>query len=184
MHASWRLAGIFYRTRNIPSVDPHNPQLANKGYIGQAAVEIPRPAKIHCSVHYCSPMSTPTYSGPEVIAIAMDLGTTMSTSPSNELERERLTKVTGAVSFAHLVDGQTPAVRMVTRWPGQEDYAGDCKVPSVVRYQNGTPIAYGMEALENPGGVEGSELAKWYPTCPPRRISRLLGSNYISIPLQ
>ncbi|KAH7088620.1 hypothetical protein BKA62DRAFT_677699 [Auriculariales sp. MPI-PUGE-AT-0066] len=92
-------------------------------------------------------MSASTYDGPEKLVFAIDLGTTMS-----------------AVAFAHFVSGQKTRFRLVTRWPGQQDYAGDCKVPSVVRYDSiGHAMSFGAEALEGQAEYVGtSQVAKWY----------------------
>ncbi|KZV80678.1 hypothetical protein EXIGLDRAFT_780665 [Exidia glandulosa HHB12029] len=87
------------------------------------------------------------YAGSEKLVFSIDLGTTNS-----------------GISFAHLEPGSAPRVRSVTRWPGQEDAAGDSKLPTLVRYQHGVPIAFGADALESPDmdGEEPSHLAKWF----------------------
>ncbi|KAH7096190.1 hypothetical protein BKA62DRAFT_720363 [Auriculariales sp. MPI-PUGE-AT-0066] len=91
-------------------------------------------------------MTIGAYSGQERLAFGIDLGTTMS-----------------AVTFAHLEDGEEPRIRLVTRWPGQEDAAGDCKVPSIVRYNSvGQAVQFGTEAVENPDGLENTTVAKWF----------------------
>ncbi|KZV99293.1 hypothetical protein EXIGLDRAFT_831623 [Exidia glandulosa HHB12029] len=87
------------------------------------------------------------YNGDEKLVIAVDLGTTNS-----------------GISFAHLQPGAAPRVRSVTRWPGQEDAAGDSKIPTLVRYKEGKPIAFGADAVDDPD-VEGgpvSYLASWF----------------------
>ncbi|EJD54462.1 hypothetical protein AURDEDRAFT_110099 [Auricularia subglabra TFB-10046 SS5] len=90
-------------------------------------------------------MSSDAYAGDEKLVFGLDVGTTMS-----------------AVSFCHLQVGAHPRVRLVTKWPGQEDAAGDCKLPTLVRYNTkGEPVSYGADALENAAGVEGS-LARWF----------------------
>ncbi|EJD39210.1 hypothetical protein AURDEDRAFT_146694 [Auricularia subglabra TFB-10046 SS5] len=91
-------------------------------------------------------MSTQAYDGDEKIVFAIDCGTTMS-----------------AVSFAHLLPGVVPVVQYVNRWPFQEDAAGNCKVPSAVRYdRSGTPIAFGAGAVEEAEMPEGTSLAYWF----------------------
>ena len=76
-----------------------------------------------------------------------------------------------------------PRIRLVTRWPGQEDAAstclflrrsaqsvnsvlartGDCKVPTVVRYTSGgRAVQFGTEAVENIEGLDDTTLAKWF----------------------
>ncbi|KZV88112.1 hypothetical protein EXIGLDRAFT_722966 [Exidia glandulosa HHB12029] len=86
-----------------------------------------------------------TYNGPDRLVFAIDLGTTMT-----------------AVSYAHLRKGSTPRFCMVTRWLGQEDAQGECKVPSVVRYDNrGDAVQFGAEAIENSSDFEGP-LVKWF----------------------
>ncbi|KAH7088652.1 hypothetical protein BKA62DRAFT_163401 [Auriculariales sp. MPI-PUGE-AT-0066] len=87
-----------------------------------------------------------TYTGPEKLVFAIDLGTTMS-----------------AVAFAHLLNGQETRVRLVTRWPGQEEFAGDCKVPSVVGYDpNGRAVQFGAQAVENAECLENIQLVRWF----------------------
>lgn len=40
--------------------------------------------------------------------------------------------------------------------------AGDCKLPSLVRYNTkGEPVAFGADALENAAGIEGT-LSRWF----------------------
>lgn len=84
------------------------------------------------------------YNGDEKLVFSIDLGTTNS-----------------GVSFAHLQAGTTPHVRSVTRWPGQEDAAGDSKLPTLVRYKGGRAISYGAEALEEPDD-DDTHLARWF----------------------
>ncbi|KAH7088645.1 hypothetical protein BKA62DRAFT_835565 [Auriculariales sp. MPI-PUGE-AT-0066] len=86
-----------------------------------------------------------TYTGPEKLVVAIDLGTTMS-----------------AVAFAHLLNGEEARVRVVTRWPGQEEFSGDCKVPSVVGYDSkGTAIRFGAQAVDAES-LENIQLVKWF----------------------
>ncbi|KAH7100091.1 hypothetical protein BKA62DRAFT_801966 [Auriculariales sp. MPI-PUGE-AT-0066] len=88
---------------------------------------------------------TDAHLGVEKIVFGFDLGTTQT-----------------AVSFVHLQDGVAPHVRLVTKWPGQEDVSGDCKIPTLVRYNlEGMPVSYGAEALENAAAEEGP-IAKWF----------------------
>ncbi|KAG8804483.1 hypothetical protein FRC16_007892 [Serendipita sp. 398] len=84
------------------------------------------------------------YTGEEQLVIAIDLGTTQS-----------------AVSYCHLFPNSVPSVRIVNKWPGQEEVAGDSKIPSLVAYENSRPIAYGAEALEYMD-TEGYYVAKWF----------------------
>ncbi|KAH7100087.1 hypothetical protein BKA62DRAFT_707558 [Auriculariales sp. MPI-PUGE-AT-0066] len=86
-----------------------------------------------------------SYLGDEKVVFGFDIGTTQT-----------------AVSFVHLQDSISPHVRLVTKWPGQEDVSGDCKLPTLVRYNDqGEPVSYGAEALENASGEDGP-LAKWF----------------------
>ena len=76
-----------------------------------------------------------------------------------------------------------PHIRLVTRWPGQEDAAGtyllllnrapnmnglpvcagNCKVPTVVRYTSGgRAVQFGTEAVDNIEGLDDTTLAKWF----------------------
>ncbi|CAG7852189.1 SubName: Full=Uncharacterized protein {ECO:0000313/EMBL:KIM25808.1} [Serendipita indica DSM 11827] len=52
-------------------------------------------------------------------------------------------------------------VRLVTKYPGQEEAAGDSKVPTLVAYKRGKPIGYGVDAIEQAATQDG-ELAKWF----------------------
>lgn len=84
------------------------------------------------------------------------------------------------MAYCHLFPGTVPVVRIVNKWPGQEEVAGDSKVrnqssltaaahvhpatlqiPSLVAYEGGRPIAFGAEALEHVG-VDGTYVAKWF----------------------
>ncbi|KAI6108131.1 hypothetical protein F5141DRAFT_1120837 [Pisolithus sp. B1] len=71
------------------------------------------------------------YNGPvRSLVIALDVGTTFS-----------------GVSYAILEPGEVPKIYGVTRFPGQEHVAGNCKIPSILYYdQNGTVMAAGAEA--------------------------------------
>lgn len=70
------------------------------------------------------------YAGPEKIVVGIDLGTTMSSTMliaaigrcSNQVGS------TAAVAYAHLVPDTIPEVRIVNRWPGQEEVSGESKV--------------------------------------------------------
>ncbi|KZV88104.1 hypothetical protein EXIGLDRAFT_679279 [Exidia glandulosa HHB12029] len=90
-------------------------------------------------------MPVGTYNGPDRLVFAIDLGTTMT-----------------AVAYAHLRMGAIPQFRMVTRWPGQEDAQGECKVPTAVRYDyNGQPVHFGAEAVDVEHEQDGP-LATWF----------------------
>ncbi|KAH7100092.1 hypothetical protein BKA62DRAFT_831207 [Auriculariales sp. MPI-PUGE-AT-0066] len=90
-------------------------------------------------------MTADLYIGEEKVVFGFDIGTTQT-----------------AVSYVHLQDSASPHVRLVTKWPGQEDVSGDCKLPTLVRYsEHGQPISYGAVALENASGENGP-LAKWF----------------------
>ncbi|KIM25808.1 hypothetical protein M408DRAFT_330992 [Serendipita vermifera MAFF 305830] len=80
----------------------------------------------------------------EALVFSIDCGTTQS-----------------ACAFAHLFPGSTPQVRVVTKWPGQEEAAGDSKIPTLVAYKRGKPIGYGADAIEQEAAQDG-ELAKWF----------------------
>ncbi|KIM24672.1 hypothetical protein M408DRAFT_331646 [Serendipita vermifera MAFF 305830] len=84
------------------------------------------------------------YVGEPKIVLGLDVGTTQS-----------------AVSYVHLFPNAIPAVRIVNKWPGQEEVAGDSKIPSLVAYEGSRPIAYGAEALEYTN-TEGYYVAKWF----------------------
>ncbi|CCA67673.1 hypothetical protein PIIN_01501 [Serendipita indica DSM 11827] len=59
-------------------------------------------------------------------------------------------------------------VRLVTKYPGQEEAAGDSKVPTLVAYKRGKPIGYGVDAIEQAATQDG-ELAKWFKSMAPTR---------------
>ncbi|PVF92761.1 hypothetical protein CPB86DRAFT_877647 [Serendipita vermifera] len=88
--------------------------------------------------------SDKAYEGEEKIIIAMDIGTTQS-----------------AVSFSHLCTDDYPVVRLVTKWPGQENSTGDAKIPTLVAYQNGSPHFFGVEAAGYIGD-DDYEMAQWF----------------------
>ncbi|KAI0824355.1 hypothetical protein BC628DRAFT_1322727 [Trametes gibbosa] len=71
------------------------------------------------------------YQGPaRKLVVAMDIGTTYS-----------------GVAYAVLDPGQIPKIQGVTRFPGQENAAGDSKIPSILYYRrDGTVYAIGAEA--------------------------------------
>lgn len=71
------------------------------------------------------------YGGPvRSLVIALDVGTTFS-----------------GVSYAILEPGEVPKIYGVTRFPGQEHVAGNCKIPSILYYdRSGTVMAAGAEA--------------------------------------
>ncbi|KAI0629325.1 hypothetical protein C8Q77DRAFT_1220485 [Trametes polyzona] len=64
------------------------------------------------------------------LVVAMDIGTTFS-----------------GVSYAILDPGEVPKIQGVTRFPGQENAAGDSKIPSILYYRpDGTVHSAGAEA--------------------------------------
>ncbi|TEB20801.1 hypothetical protein FA13DRAFT_1672147 [Coprinellus micaceus] len=65
------------------------------------------------------------------LIIAFDVGTTYS-----------------GVSYTILTPGQVPEIKGVTRFPAQERVGGDCKIPSLLRYdKDGEVRAAGAEAI-------------------------------------
>ncbi|KAL1941016.1 hypothetical protein VTO73DRAFT_7652 [Trametes versicolor] len=78
------------------------------------------------------------YRGPvRKLVVAMDIGTTYS-----------------GVAYAFLDPGEVPKIQGVTRFPGQENAAGDSKIPSILYYrQDGTVHSVGAEAA-----IPGIEL--------------------------
>ncbi|KAJ7170801.1 hypothetical protein C8R43DRAFT_875680 [Mycena crocata] len=71
------------------------------------------------------------YTGPvRSLVLAIDVGTTFS-----------------GVSYAILEPGEVPKIHGVTRFPGQEHVAGNCKIPSILWYDaRGKMMAAGAEA--------------------------------------
>ncbi|KAH7099381.1 hypothetical protein BKA62DRAFT_310726 [Auriculariales sp. MPI-PUGE-AT-0066] len=91
-------------------------------------------------------MSLGEYRGEERLVIGMDLGTTMS-----------------AVSYSHLRDGESPRVHLIMKWPGQPAAAGDCKIPTLVRYDgDGKALLFGRAAQMNEANLKDTYLAKWF----------------------
>ncbi|PIL34583.1 hypothetical protein GSI_03362 [Ganoderma sinense ZZ0214-1] len=77
-------------------------------------------------------MSAPKpYRGPvRKLVVGIDVGTTFS-----------------GVSYAILDPGEVPTIHSITRYPGQENEAGHCKIPSVLYYhQDGRLHSAGAEA--------------------------------------
>ncbi|EIW54761.1 uncharacterized protein TRAVEDRAFT_50899 [Trametes versicolor FP-101664 SS1] len=75
------------------------------------------------------------YRGPcRKLVVAMDIGTTYS-----------------GVAYAFLDPGETPKIQGITRFPGQENAAGDSKIPSILYYRrDGSVHSVGAEAA-HPG---------------------------------
>ncbi|KZV96891.1 hypothetical protein EXIGLDRAFT_764958 [Exidia glandulosa HHB12029] len=84
------------------------------------------------------------YDGPERIIFGIDIGTAMS-----------------AVSFVHLRRLDVPEVKLICRWPGQEEAAGDAKFPTAILYDaGGEPHSFGAAALE--AANEEMVLVRWW----------------------
>lgn len=78
------------------------------------------------------------------LVLAFDVGTTYS-----------------GVSYAILDPGEIPKIRGVNRYPAQEHVGGDCKIPSIIYYdQQGKPRAFGAEALQE-HIIERAEDEQW-----------------------
>ncbi|KAI6159165.1 hypothetical protein EDD17DRAFT_915883 [Pisolithus thermaeus] len=78
------------------------------------------------------------------LVLAFDVGTTYS-----------------GVSYAILDPGDVPKILGVTRFPAQEHVGGDCKIPSVIYYdQTSRPRAFGAEALQE-HVIEQAEEEQW-----------------------
>lgn len=78
------------------------------------------------------------------LVLAFDVGTTYS-----------------GVSYAILDPGEVPKTLGVNRYPAQEHVGGDCKIPSIVYYdQQGSPRAFGAEALQEQI-IEQAEDEQW-----------------------
>ncbi|KAG8822499.1 hypothetical protein FRC19_005841 [Serendipita sp. 401] len=104
------------------------------------------------------------YQGEEKIIVAIDLGTTHSKfvyHPFNLCWNNPNLNRIAAVSFAHAYPGSVVDVRMVTRWKGQPEAAGDSKIPTIVAYEQGELVACGAEAREYLGD-EAYEVSKWF----------------------
>ncbi|KAK2462912.1 hypothetical protein APHAL10511_005110 [Amanita phalloides] len=83
------------------------------------------------------------------LVVAFDVGTTFS-----------------GASYAVLEPGQTPEIRGVTQFPGQQEVGGDSKIPSVVYYDsNGRVVAIGSDTDTdtNPEIAQRDDLseARW-----------------------
>ncbi|KAI9573199.1 hypothetical protein HD554DRAFT_1154942 [Boletus coccyginus] len=78
------------------------------------------------------------------LVVAFDVGTTYS-----------------GISYSILDPGEVPKIQGVTRYPAQEHVGGDCKIPTIVYYdQQGTPRAFGAEALQD-HIIEQAEDEQW-----------------------
>ncbi|KIM23513.1 hypothetical protein M408DRAFT_262852 [Serendipita vermifera MAFF 305830] len=105
------------------------------------------------------------YEGQETIVVAMDIGTTNT-----------------AVSFTHLCPGSRPQGKMVAHWPGQANWSGAAKIPSIVSYINGVAKAYGNEAQQDFEGNH-SEVAYWFKLhLHPTTMLKLSDSQGFEIP--
>ncbi|KAF9817090.1 hypothetical protein IEO21_03672 [Rhodonia placenta] len=94
---------------------------------------------------------TRPYKGPtRKLVIAFDVGTTYS-----------------GVAYALLNPGEVPRIQGVTRFPGQENAAGDSKVPSILYYNpDGSVKAIGAEAalpsIALDAEDEGLHFVEWF----------------------
>ncbi|KAJ6494896.1 hypothetical protein C8R47DRAFT_390639 [Mycena vitilis] len=78
------------------------------------------------------------------LVVAIDVGTTFS-----------------GVSYAILEPGEVPKIHGVTRFPGQEHVAGNCKIPSILWYDaRGKMVAAGAEA-ETSAILSQAEDEEW-----------------------
>ncbi|KAG8813319.1 hypothetical protein FRC17_001607, partial [Serendipita sp. 399] len=93
-------------------------------------------------------MDTQKYQGKENIIVSIDLGTTHSQCPYLAFKLVLLT-----ANGWH--------VRMVTRWRGQPEAAGDSKIPTIVAYKEGRVVACGAEARDYMGD-ERYEFSRWF----------------------
>ncbi|KAH9940118.1 uncharacterized protein BXZ73DRAFT_99115 [Epithele typhae] len=76
-----------------------------------------------------------TYAGSvRKLVLCLDIGTTFS-----------------GVSYVFLEPGQVPRIHNVTRFPGQEISAGDCKIPSILLYTPDGSVAYAGAEAAAPG---------------------------------
>ncbi|PIL34591.1 hypothetical protein GSI_03370 [Ganoderma sinense ZZ0214-1] len=85
------------------------------------------------------------------LVVGIDVGTTFS-----------------GVSYAILDPGEVPSIHSITRYPGQENEAGNCKIPSVLYYhQDGTLHSAGAEAtapgMELVAEDEDLVFVEWAP---------------------
>jgi len=70
-------------------------------------------------------MTLGTYTGEEKLCFGLDVGTTMCECvPFHRFRWQAHKRLLAAVSFAHFENGEEPQIRMVTRWPGQEEAQG------------------------------------------------------------
>ena len=89
------------------------------------------------------------------LVVAFDVGTTFSGVSYAILDPGEVPKIQGVTRSVPLVLDHVCAVlgadwRNPSRYPAQEHVGGDCKIPSIVYYdQHGTPRAFGAEALQD-----------------------------------
>ncbi|KAF8597346.1 hypothetical protein BDV93DRAFT_596743 [Ceratobasidium sp. AG-I] len=83
------------------------------------------------------------------IVLGFDIGTTCS-----------------AVSIILLMQGCKPEIQRVTKWPGQGDSQGSCRLPSWIWYdENNRAVVFGAEAFNLPSAeaeASGWQLAKYF----------------------
>ncbi|KAL8280122.1 hypothetical protein RQP46_007452 [Phenoliferia psychrophenolica] len=83
------------------------------------------------------------WTGPETLALAFDIGTTLS-----------------AASVVHLVQNQPIRVRVVSRWPSSPNSS---KIPTTILYDNrGAPKAFGAETKDDAYAGEDYNECKWF----------------------
>ncbi|KAF8597350.1 hypothetical protein BDV93DRAFT_596755 [Ceratobasidium sp. AG-I] len=86
---------------------------------------------------------------PSKIVLGFDIGTTCS-----------------AVSIIHLMQGCKPQIQRVTKWPGQGDSQGNCRLPSWIWYDGyNRAVKLGAEALNQPAAdadARGWQLVKYF----------------------
>ncbi|KAH9940124.1 uncharacterized protein BXZ73DRAFT_43112 [Epithele typhae] len=92
------------------------------------------------------------------LVLAIDVGTTHS-----------------GIAYTILDPGEVPKIHSITRFPGQEDTAGNFKIPSVILYAPNGSVAYaGAEAtaLGMDTRIQDESLvsAEWYLHLRPRRL--------------
>ncbi|EGN92781.1 hypothetical protein SERLA73DRAFT_116909 [Serpula lacrymans var. lacrymans S7.3] len=90
------------------------------------------------------PLRQPYQGHSRKLVLAFDVGTTYS-----------------GISYCFLDPGDIPIIQGVTRFPAQDHVGGDCKIPSIIYYDNeGVPVAIGGEALQE-SVIERAEDEDW-----------------------
>jgi len=95
------------------------------------------------------------------LVLAFDVGTTYSGVSYAILDPGEVPKTLGVNRWSTIRRFLTRADEERFRYPAQEHVGGDCKIPSIIYYdQQGSPRAFGAEALQEQI-IEQAEDEQW-----------------------